>query len=68
MVNTDPMEAAQYLLNLLRNDDKVEITADKKDKTQVELKVHFTEDDITHHITMIRPWGEDGIWVVGEIL
>ena len=65
---TDPMEAAQYLLNLLRNDDKVEITADKKDKTQVELKVHFTEDDITHHITMIRPCGEDGIWVVGEIL
>ena len=65
---TDPLEAAQYLLNLLRNDDKVEITADKKDKTQVELKVHFTEDDITHHITMIRPWGEDGIWVVGEIL
>lgn len=64
---TDPMEAAQYLLNLLRNDDKVEITADKKDKTQVELKVHFTEDDIIHHITMIRPWGEDGIWVVGEI-
>lgn len=65
---TDPMEAAQYLLNLLRNDGKVEITADKKDKTQVELKVHFTEDDITHHIAMIRPWGEDGIWVVGEIL
>lgn len=64
---TDPMEAAQYLLNLLRNDGKVEITADKKDKPQVELKVHFTEDDITHHITMIRPWGEDGIWVVGEI-
>ena len=64
---TDPMEATQYLLNLLRNDDKVEITSDKKDKTQVELKVHFTEDDITHHITMIRPWGEDGIWVVGEI-
>ena len=65
---TDPMEAAQYLLNLLRNDGKVEITADKKDKTQVELKVHFTEDDITHNINMIRPWGEDGIWVVGEIL
>ena len=64
---TDSMEAAQYLLNLLRNDGKVEITADKKDKTQVELKVHFTEDDITHHITMIRPWGEDGIWVVNQI-
>lgn len=64
---TDPMEAAQYLLNLLRNDGKVEITADKKNKTQVELKVHFTEDDITHHITMIRPWGEDGIWVVNQI-
>ena len=64
---TDPMEAAQYLLNLLRNDGKVEITADKKDKTQVELKVHFTEDDITHYITMIRPWGEDGIWVVNQI-
>lgn len=64
---TDPMEAAQYLLNLLRNDGKVEITADKKDKTPVELKVHFTEDDITHHITMIRPWGEDGIWVVSQI-
>lgn len=64
---TDPMEAAEYLLNLLRNDGKVEITADKKDKTQVELKVHFTEDDVTHYITMIRPWGEDGIWVVSQI-
>lgn len=64
---TDPMEAAQYLLNLLQNDGKVEITADKRDKPQVELKVHFTEDDITHHITMIRPWGEDGIWVVNQI-
>lgn len=64
---TNPVEAAQYLLNLLQNDGKVEITENKKDKTLVELKVHFTEDDVTHYITMIRPWGEDGIWVVNQI-
>lgn len=64
---TNPVEAAQYLLNLLQNDGKVEITENKEDNTLVELEVHFTEDDVTHYITMERPWGEDGIWVVSQI-
>lgn len=63
---TDPVEAARYLLNLLPNDDKVEITADKKGDL-VDLTVHFTEDDVTHTITMERPWSTDGIWVVRQI-
>ena len=29
--------------------------------------VHFTEDDVTHTITMERPWSTDGIWVVRQI-
>ena len=64
---TNPVEAAQYLLNLLQNDGKVEITENKEYNTLVELKVHFTEDDVTRYITMVRPWGEDGIYVVSEI-
>ena len=63
---TDPVEAARYLLNLLPNDRKVEITADKKGDL-VDLTVHFTEDDVTHTITMERPWSTDGIWVVRQI-
>lgn len=63
---TDPVEAARYLLNLLPNDRKVEITADKKGDL-VDLTVHFTEDDVTHTITMERPWSTDGIWVVHQI-
>ena len=63
---TDPVEAARYLLNLLPNDDKVKITADKKGDL-VDLTVHFTEDDVTHTITMERPWSTDGIWVVRQI-
>lgn len=35
---TDPMEAAQYLLNLLRNDDKVEIMQTKKTKPRLNLR------------------------------
>lgn len=64
---TNPVEAAQYLLNLLPNDGKVEITENQEYNTLVELKVHFTEDDVTRYITMVRPWGEDGIYVVSEI-
>lgn len=64
---TNPVEAAQYLLNLLPNDGKVEITENQAYNTLVELKVHFTEDDVTRYITMVRPWGEDGIYVVSEI-
>ena len=56
----------QYLLNLLPNDDKVKITADKKGDL-VDLTVHFTEDDVTHTITMERPWSTDGVWVVRQI-
>ena len=63
---TDPVEAARYLMNLLPNDRKVEITADKKGDL-VDLTVHFTEDDVTHTITMERPWSTDGIWVVRQI-
>ena len=63
---TDPVEAARYLLNLLPNDDKVKITADKKGDL-VDLTVHFTEDDVTHTITMELPWSTDGIWVVHQI-
>ena len=50
---TNPVEAAQYLLNLLQNDGKVEITENKEYNTLVELKVHFTEDDVTRYITML---------------
>lgn len=64
---TDPVEAARYLLNLLSDNSKVEITTDKENDDSVDLTVHFTEDDVTHHITMERPWGKDGIWVVSRI-
>lgn len=62
---TDPIAAARYLLNLLPNDSKVKITADTKGD-YVDLTIHFTEDDVTRYVTMERPWGNDGIWVMSN--
>lgn len=63
-VLTDPVGAACYFLNLSPDDKITEFTSDRD---LVDFKVRFKKDNVVHHIIMIRPWGEDGIYVVGEI-
>lgn len=61
---TDPVGAACYFLNISPDDKITEFTSDRD---LVDFKVRFKKDNVVHHIIMIRPWGEDGIYVVGEI-
>lgn len=61
---TDPVGAACYFLNISLDDKIIEFTSDRD---LVDFKVRFKKDNVVHHIIMVRPWGEDGIWVVGEI-
>lgn len=63
-VLTDPVGAACYFLNLSPDDKITEFTSDRD---LVDFKIRFKKDNVVHHIIMIRPWGEDGIYVVGEI-
>lgn len=63
-VLTDPVGAACYFLNLSPDDKITEFTSDRD---LVDFKVRFKKDNVVHHIIMIRPWGEDGIYVVSEI-
>lgn len=63
-VLTAPVGAACYFLNLSPDDKITEFTSDRD---LVDFKVRFKKDNVVHHIIMIRPWGEDGIYVVGEI-
>lgn len=61
----EPETAAILLLNLLDNSGKVEITrlSEETSNGNVGLEIHFTEDDSTYQISMVQPYGKEGIWV-----
>lgn len=60
----EPDRAAIRLLNLLDDPDKVKVTADTNaENTVSQVVIYFKEDGINVEITMIKPFGKDGIWV-----
>lgn len=60
----EPESAARYLLNLLKNERKVELTAGEPGENgSVPVKIRFLEDDKSYMVSMIQPYGEDGIWI-----
>lgn len=60
----EPESAARYLLNLLKNERKVELTAGGPEENgSVPVKIRFLEDDKSYMVSMIQPYGEDGIWI-----
>lgn len=60
----EPESAARYLLNLLKNERKVELTAGEPEENgSVLVKIRFLEDDKSYMVSMIQPYGEDGIWI-----
>ena len=36
------------------------------DKTQVGIQITFLKDGQKRYLSMIQPWGKDGIWVPAE--
>lgn len=59
-----PDTAASKLLNLLVNPNKVVITSKiGSDANTAQVLIHFVEDNGDVEITMVRPYGETGIWI-----
>ncbi len=64
----EPTDAARQLLNL--SSDKKLVSVEKEsesaDKTQVGIQITFLQDGQKRYLSMIQPWGKDGIWVPAE--
>lgn len=65
-----PDTAAVYLLNVLDNQNKVGLEVTYPDEQSGDMKYPtayvtflFYEDGSTAKVTMIQPYGEDGIWI-----
>lgn len=59
-----PETAAVYLLNLLDNQNKVTLTAGEPEENgSVPVTIEFLEDGSSVMISMLQPYGEDGIWI-----
>ena len=64
----EPDTAARYFLNLLKNDKKVPIEViDGANENEKILNITFMEDNQVRTVKMIRPWGNTGIWIPGDI-
>lgn len=60
----EPDTAAVYLLNLLKNPNKVGTDVNfNGDSDTCEVTFTFYEDASTAKVIMIQPYGEDGIWL-----
>lgn len=57
-----PVTAAKYLLNLLDDPQKVQLESDP-DGEDVVVHITFAEGDGDRQVTMVQPWGKQGIWV-----
>lgn len=58
-----PDTAARFLLNLLNNDEKVKITVEEEEEGKAQVSIEFILDHTQVHVTMVQPYGEDGIWI-----
>lgn len=60
----EPDTAAIYLLNILHNPNKVEtMVLINRINGHARVTFKFLEDGGTVSVTMIQPYGEDGIWI-----
>lgn len=60
----EPDTAARKLLNLLPNERKIPIEiVDGENENEKILYITFMEDNQIRVIKMIRPWGNEGIWI-----
>ena len=58
-----PDTAARFLLNLLNNDEKVKITVEEEGEGKAQVSIEFILDHTQVSVTMVQPYGEDGIWI-----
>lgn len=58
-----PDTAARFLLNLLNNDEKVKLTVEEEEEGKAQVSIEFILDHAKVSVTMVQPYGEDGIWI-----
>lgn len=58
-----PDTAAIYLLNLIDNENKVSVFVDNSSEGVAQLSILFLEDNSRVGVTMVQPYGADGIWI-----
>lgn len=58
-----PDTAACFLLNLLNNDEKVKLTVEEEEEGKAQVSIEFILDHAQVSVTMVQPYGEDGIWI-----
>lgn len=58
-----PDTAACFLLNLLNNDEKVKIVVEEEGEGETQVSIEFILDHTQVHVTMVQPYGQDGIWI-----
>lgn len=58
-----PDTAARFLLNLLNNDEKVRLTVEEEEEGKAQVSIEFILDHAQVSVTMVQPYGEDGIWI-----
>ena len=61
----EPVGAAVRLLNLINNESivQVEVVKEQYSGDMVTVRITFPKDEEEIQTHMIRPWGEDGIWI-----
>lgn len=67
----DPEGAACYLLNIaglsygVNTDESewVETSSEQLSEGMFRVEITFLEDNSTAEVTMVQPWGSDGIWI-----
>ncbi|WP_049945812.1 M56 family metallopeptidase [Butyrivibrio sp. LC3010] len=59
----DPVSSARFLLNLSDDESKVEIVRGEDNSEGTVVSIRFLKENKYMDILMIKPWGEDGIYV-----
>lgn len=63
----EPESAAVFLLNLSDDPEKVQYTLHEPEGDGlIGLEIHFLEDEETFTISMVQPYGGNGIWVPAD--
>ena len=59
----DPAASARYLLNLSDDESKVVVTKTGENSDGAVVTIKFVKENKFMDIAMIKPWGEDGIYI-----
>ncbi|MGN0513635.1 MAG: M56 family metallopeptidase [Lachnospiraceae bacterium] len=64
----EPDTAAEYIFNLVKNNGLIEYSIIREDASNAILRVDFNKEHPVYFLfKMVKPYGEEGIWVVDSM-